>query len=343
MGKVERLSNFEALRLLCMLMVLNLHSFSGYEHGSGIGQALDFFRESTSICAVDCFVLISGYFGIRWKMKSFFNLIFQIFFYSVGIYLVVTALGIVDWNTKDFTMRFACLFKDSWWFAIAYMMLFVAAPILNAFTESLTPRRLLTYILLFFIAMNFVTVNSADFFTFCLVYLIGRYLRMIRVEETAFAAGRAYWIVTTAIFVFVYFLIYHTLGIKDAKVVTDWPVGFIGYDYQAPLVLLQAVCLFIVFAQWRFSSKLINTCAASCFAIYLIHMHPTIKNIGYYGYSRSLYELPALEHIALLIMLIAGVFCGSILIDRLRIVISDGVYYLLSKNKNVILQLCTKQ
>ena len=76
LGGVKRQSNIEALRLLSMLMVLNLHSFWGYvhNHGSVVFQAFDFFRESTSICAVNVFILISGYFGIKWKVKSFFNL-----------------------------------------------------------------------------------------------------------------------------------------------------------------------------------------------------------------------------------------------------------------------------
>ena len=85
-----------------MLMVLNLHSFWGYENGSGILQAADFFRESTSICAVNAFLLISGYFGIKWKFKSFFNLIFQIFFYAFGVYIIATSIGIIDFSIKDF-------------------------------------------------------------------------------------------------------------------------------------------------------------------------------------------------------------------------------------------------
>lgn len=35
-----RESKFELLRLLSMLMVLNLHSFHGYDYGSGIMQGL---------------------------------------------------------------------------------------------------------------------------------------------------------------------------------------------------------------------------------------------------------------------------------------------------------------
>lgn len=66
----NRQSNLEALRILSMLMVLNLHSFHGFSHGFGVMQMLDIFRESTSICAVNVFLLISGCFGIRWRFKS---------------------------------------------------------------------------------------------------------------------------------------------------------------------------------------------------------------------------------------------------------------------------------
>lgn len=50
----DRQSNIEVLRLLSMLMVLNLHSFWGFEHGNGILQVIDFFRECTSICGCEC-------------------------------------------------------------------------------------------------------------------------------------------------------------------------------------------------------------------------------------------------------------------------------------------------
>ena len=314
-----------------MLMVLNLHSFSGYTHGSGVWQALDFFRESTSICAVDCFILISGYFGIKWKFKSIFNLVFQIFFYSVGIYLVVVWLGIVDWNLKDFIMRFACLFENSWGFAITYVLLWFCSPALNALAEMTRARQLFFYVLVFFFVINFVSVPRFALFTYALVYMIGRLLKKINVEERHFPTGRAYWITTIFIFLLVYFLVFKTLHITSASSVTKWPVGFLAYDYAAPLVILQAVFLFVFFSKLTIQSNFINWCATSCFAIYLIHMHPTIKYIGYYGYTRSLYDYPVAQHILFLIMLIVGVLCGSILVDKLRIVISNIIYCMLER------------
>ena len=123
-----------------MLMILSLHSFSGFQHGSGFWQAVDFFRESVCICAVDCFILISGYFGIKWKFKSFFNLIFQIIYYSVGIYLVAVAIGVADWNVKEFLIRFACLSKSSWGFVVSYVILYFCSPVLNIFAERLSSK-----------------------------------------------------------------------------------------------------------------------------------------------------------------------------------------------------------
>lgn len=322
----ERLSNFEALRLLCMLMVLNLHSFWGYNHGSGFWQAADFFRESTSICAVDCFILISGYFGIKWKIKSFFNLTFQLFYYSIGIYLVVAFFGIVDWNLKQFFLRFACLATHSWAFAVTYVLLYFCAPVLNAFAEKVSSRELFLYIMVFFLAINFVSVPRFALFTYALVYLIGRFLRQINIADINLPAAKAYWITTTLIFIIVYYLLFKLLHIADAEIITKWPIGFIGFDYAAPLVIAQSVFLFIVFAKMKFSSSLINYCAKSCFAIFLIHLHPTIKQIGYYSYSRDLYNLPVFQHIIALILLIAVVFFGCIIVDKIRIAISDRCF-----------------
>lgn len=334
-----RLSNIELLRLLCMLMVLNLHSFAGWQHGSGFWQAVDFFRESTSICAVDCFVLISGYFGIHWKFKSFFNLVFQIFFYSIVIYLFAVGIGIVGWSLTDFAERFACLFaaEKSWGFAVSYVLLYFCAPLLNALAEKSTTNGLLCYIVVFFIAINFICLPDIVF-TYFLVYLVGRYLKKINVMECKMKAGTYYWIVTGLIFLLTYGLLYKLLGIRNASMVNSLPVGFLGFAYSSPFVIIHSVFLFAAFAKLKINSSIINWCAASSFAIFLIHMHPSIKEIGYYSFTRGLYDYPVLYHIVVLTVLILTVFVLSILVDKIRILISDGCYCLISKVKCVIPQ-----
>ena len=76
-GKVRR-SNFELLRIVSMLLVLLAHYVP--TRGGVTKDALlnDTFAtlctlelHSLSIVCVNCFVLISGYFGIRLNIKSF--------------------------------------------------------------------------------------------------------------------------------------------------------------------------------------------------------------------------------------------------------------------------------
>lgn len=323
----NRLSNFELLRLICMAMVLNLHSFSGYKHGEGILQALDFLRESTSICAVDTFVLISGYFGIRWRRKGCYNLLFQCLFYSFAVYGFCVATGIVIYDKAEFVQCFKA-FYDNWGFITWYIILYFVSPWLNSFADNSTDKQLLKFIVVFYLAqiiiMRSVTGGPINF---CLIYLIGRWISKVDAQRFANRAIWGYIIVTMVIFVFAYstYMILH----YDAIAMADF---IIGYSYASPFVILQAICLFLFFSKLRINSKVINWLAASCLSIFLIHMHPAIKKIGYYNFTESLYGLPLLEHIGILTILIIVVFFGSILIDKVRIAISESIYNLFLRN-----------
>ena len=309
-----------------MLMVLNLHSFWGFDYGSGFLQAIDIFRESTSICAVDAFILISGYFGIKWKWKSFFNLTFQCFFYSFVVYGTAVILGVIEFNNAELGECFKALYK-SWPFISSYIFLYFMAPLLNIFSEKSSSQELLLFILILFLAENFIMhATGTSGINFCLVYLVGRFMREKEIPQQLNAsASKGYWLITVLIFVIVYclYLIFHFDGDVMTRLV-------IAYNYSSPFVILQACFLFMFFYRFKFQSKIVNWCASSCLAVFLIHMHPAVAEILYKGYTRSLYSLPVAEHILVMTALIISVFVGCILIDKVRIAISDIVYKMLS-------------
>jgi len=319
-----RSSNLELLRLLSMFMILNLHSFWGYTHGSGVLQAIDFFRECTCICAVNAFLIISGYFGIKWKFKSLFNLLFQLFFYSFAVYGVAVLFGVITYSTSSFLSNVKCLYEH-WGFITYYLLLYLCAPLLNAFVDKVTEKQLFGFIIIVIISELFITRDYA-FLNYCTMYLIGRYISICGlVHDERIKPGRYYWLTTLLIFVSVY-ITFKLLHVTDASKMQSLPWGL---DYASPLVILQSIFLFIWFARLNFQSKVINWCAASCLSIFLIHMHPSIKEIGYYSYTESLYSLPILEHIWKLALLMFVVFFGSIIVDKLRILISSLIYKLL--------------
>lgn len=321
-----RNSNLEMLRLLSMLMVLILHSFWGYTHGSGVLQALDFFRECAAICAVNVFLLISGYFEIRWKLKSLFNLVFQLFFYAFLVYIVAVLLGVIDFSLKGLLRNATCLYSH-WGFITYYLLLYLCSPLLNAFVEKVTEKQLLGFIIILIISEWFFTRDNSflnySFLHYCTIYLIGRYISVSgAVLKNSIKPGLYYWLITILIFVFV-FITFKFIHVTDAYKMQSLPWGL---SYAAPLVILQAIFLFIWFARLKFQNKTINWCAASCLSIFLIHMHPAIKEIGYYSYTESLYTLPVVEHIWKLALLMIVVFFGSIVVDKIRILISSIAY-----------------
>lgn len=173
-----------------------------------------------------------------------------------------------------------------------------------------------------FLSENFIIIRNIGAINFCLIYLIGRWIRKTNaVNGLRINAIKAFCATTFLIFSCVYpiYLVTHI----NAKTMCSL---VIGYSYSSPLVILQAVFLFLIFARMNFVSKWVNWCAASCLSIFLIHMHPAINHIGYYSFTESLYDKPLFEHIITLIALIVIVFFGSIIIDKVRIAISDAIY-----------------
>ena len=92
----SRLSNIELLRIICMFFVVLLN-FNNH----GANKDLIFFTgdltlqntlghliESFAIIAVNCFVLISGYLGISFKIRNILKLYLQCFFIGVIGYLL---------------------------------------------------------------------------------------------------------------------------------------------------------------------------------------------------------------------------------------------------------------
>lgn len=95
--KAKRNSSIELLRYLLMFFIVIWHSLV---HGIGltnIGGIPDFgikYLPSLIICSivcvsVDCFMFISGYFGIRFTWKGFISIVFSCLFYSITISMVL--------------------------------------------------------------------------------------------------------------------------------------------------------------------------------------------------------------------------------------------------------------
>ena len=96
-------------------------------------------------------------------------------------------------------------------------------------------------------------------------------------------------------------------------------------SYSNPLVIVEAISLFMVFHYINFNNKYVNYIASSIFAVYLLHMHPNIKE-WYYSYCGQLYNHSFLHHLFVLICLFLGIILISVFFDKIRLFLFSWLY-----------------
>lgn len=323
--KRMRQSNMELLRLFSMFFVLVLHA-----NGLALGDMdRDFvvttplpaftrmFFQQAAIIAVNVFVLISGWFGIRPTLKGAGNFFFQVMFYAIIILGVVFA---VVPETVSLVPALKLLwFGAELWFVPSYALLYILAAPLNAFVEQAKKEEFRWFVIVFFVAQFcYDFVGKPYFFTgyspwsFVGLYMLARYLRLHSGRWTHYRA-RTY---------FIGYVLMVTIGALAGFVTTWWGCcGTFGLTlrYNSPWVILQAVLLVLGFSRLKFHNKTVNVLAASCFAIYLVHCNPFVFPY-YLEFCRWVYDSVsgAVYLLAILFALsVIGLFC--ILADRLRI------------------------
>lgn len=289
MNKYERQSNIELLRIISMLGVIILHynnkTFGGglqYAIANSINYYILMVLESLCICAVNLFMLISGYFSCmrkRTTLQKPIALITQVVILSFAWNLIC---GVVK-GTLTIKGIVASLVPANY-FVILYIAVYLLSPYLNILYDRITNKFIILLFILFSIYPTLVEVFSqitgGDWFglstigaygsqwgyqivNFILMYYMGMYIRknIQKLEK----------IETSKLFL--------TLcGI--VLLITVWSCisEMAGYSrnmawiYCNPLVVVEAALVFIIFEKIDFGSvKWINQLSAACFTVFLVH------------------------------------------------------------------------
>lgn len=331
-----RQANLELLRLCAMFLVLIVHA-AFFSLGSPKAeliriapteQTMITFTEAISIICVNVFILISGWFGIKPKIKSLANFLFQVFFFLFGIYFFMLIIGKVSFSLKGLL---ECFTITKWnWFIKAYLALFLISPVMNAFVNH-TDRRTFKWVLIAFYLLQTVYgwsgladyyVDGYSTFSFMGLYLLARYLKVYRPNITN---------KTRAFYVAVYLIcavVLTVLAIVPAFLPVPAPlVDMIIpklFTYICPIVILEALAFFFIFEKTKISSAaspVINKIAVSNFAIFLLHTNPNIINAIYREGVRSLYASTDSEiwNVLCILGFILLFFISAILLDQIRL------------------------
>lgn len=313
----ERQSGVELLRLVSMAGILMLHSDAAclglpqYTSLQELFGSWSLFSkhlvESATVGATDLFILISGYFGLRFKWRSLLTFIAMALFYS----LLTFAVSWIWWpegcTTKLFTQSMVIFSPYIRWFIVAYALLLTLSPLINLALDKIGERHIGVVALVAFAAAmlewRVIGRYGYDATHLVIIYLLGRAIRYYRLPERM-----PMWMSLG---------IYELFTLLVLLSVTWWEYK-VAYAMNSPFVLIAAMGLFTFFASMKFRSKAVNWLAGSAFAVYLTHMSPALW-VHYREMVRYLSERfpDSLTFTLALGGFIAAVFFGSLLLDKL--------------------------
>lgn len=281
--KKVRESNIELLRILTMCGVIVLHynnatiggGFQHVDQGS-VNYGILLVLESLTVCAVDLFVLITGFFSSTSQKRDpvkVIGLILQVSIFRVGVRLLGAVLG----NPISAGDILVALIPVNY-FVILYAALYILSPYINMLLNRLSAGQR-TKLLIIAMAVLSVWPTAVDavqgifgvelaglstigmygsqwgytLINFILMYLVGAYLRLNHVE---WKAPRAALVLAGCV-----------------AVITAWSLLDQGasWSYCNPLVILEAVALFLLFRNFHFHSKVVNALAKAAFTCFLLH------------------------------------------------------------------------
>lgn len=146
--------------------------------------------KSLSIVAVNCFILISGFYGIfsNFKFKKIITLYKQILFYSISIYGVFWVINKQTITGNSIISAFLPIITNNWWFITIYLVLYLISPFLNRLLKILTFKeynRLLIILSIVFVGVSSVifisnpidNTGGYSLYNFIYMYIVGAYIR----------------------------------------------------------------------------------------------------------------------------------------------------------------------
>ena len=263
--KAIRDSNIELLRVVLMLMIIGYHLIV---HGARMGGANPNYTITgeTSVAylllkcflviAVNCFVFISGYYRINFRIRTVVDLILQTSFYALGIHLVFSAVTGTPVMPSLGSLPDVVLpiFKGTWWFVTAYFGLYLISPLLNKGIDACTRAQLL-FVVVIFTVLNAVSgflfgsggilgANGGySLFSLLHIYLIGRYAaRFIADRSLRQWSAAVYLLSSLALFLLVYLSVSRLDNLGIVRL----------FKYNNPLILISAISFFFFLLLQKF-------------------------------------------------------------------------------------------
>ena len=291
--KKARLANIELLRIIAMLMVVTLHFLGrgGVNAGATVLSGtwiLATIWDGLAIISVDVYVLISGYFLIKsqFRMQKLIDIVLQVFSYSFIMYMILVIAGKNSFSVSGFVTAVLPILTNQYWFASAYVGLYILFPFLNKALLSINQKQhrnlCMILILMFTLYLPSTALQQSGtsiVWVICL-YVFGAYIRLyykpkgkLDWKMIAFYVVPATLLPLSKIFI----TVVAKYGVASLLKYNGW-----FYKYNSVFVVWAAIALFIVFLNIDIKgdkiSRAVSSVGSLTFGVYLFHNNPSVRD-----------------------------------------------------------------
>ena len=252
------------------------------KEGQAIGtsrfECLSIILMNIVIIGTNIFFLISGYFGIHFKIKRFIELVFITYFYGGVIELFLLWKGEISFNTFIFSL---VTLIEKYWFIEVYLLLMLMSVVLNIFIVHITEKLMNSVIIVGFIVLciygyihDCSRIGVSQGFSIIwanYLYLVGAKIRTIKIKRIP---------------VVIIYLCSTIIYIGISLCITffgKWELYWsFSIAYNNPLVFISSVMMFLLFCSAKNSNnvkanKIIHFFSSTTIGVYLIHTAPNLN------------------------------------------------------------------
>ena len=341
--RVQRDSNAELLRIICMFFIV-LHHFLVNSAFPGTllmsvpldsGIVVSTFANGFLFVGVICFVLISGYYGIHLHLRGVWRLFSMVVFYGLAIYLFDVMVSHKQIDYAIFTQSILVFSHSWWWFLNCYVMLMCLSPLLNSGIDNMSRKEhlivigLLTLLQVYFGFFWQTYQYDSDGFSIInmiYIYVIGAYIRRF-VSKRYLSDHRWHWLAAYIVCA----LVWAGLTIlAHGRLSMSWWKGF---TYNNPVLICSALGLFLFVMSFHLVSKPVNMFAGGVFAVYLVQESTKVKGQLYSCVQQMCEGHDVCGRFTLVLVLSIAFMAAVLMFDRLRVILMGPIDKLIFKEK----------
>ncbi len=272
----KRFESLDLLRLISMWFIVCIHyvGFGGaasssdmpvwnYILSGGIGVACN--------CAVNCFFLISGFFiskneTLKRSGKKILKVWIPTFIYSVFIPMLLLIMGVATFSGKQIVGFFFPIMTNQYWFSTVFIAMTALLPFIAKTLHNIDDKMLwaLVGILFFLDSIMSLWVNAFNNIGYGILHALTMYVIGFTIRRTDFKLKKIWcaliFIACVGLIGAITVLYTHFTGDRNRTIA----------DYNSPIVIIQAIALFMFFLQLKIKIKF-SKIAPYVFGVYLLH------------------------------------------------------------------------